>query len=263
LLEYLITHLNIGQLFPKDFNSKNMLCTWEVYKKDELLKLIEIFDIHPLNTTKYLDFIAWREAFFMYQEMKKASLASKITIKENILSLKDQMNKKRKSFVLTPDHKINITPYWLLGFIEGEAWFYVKKVKFTLIFGIGQTITQKAVIESIAQFLNNLIPENLPELKNRPNFIHVDTKDLYKNSKPFVYLTISRLDYILNVFIPFLDSLTFISKKGLDYQDWRTVAFLRKYGKHLTAEGKVLITNICNRMNSNRLTTKAIDSEDK
>jgi hypothetical protein len=43
-----------------------------------------------------------------------------------------------------------------------------------------------------------------------------------------MYLTISKLDYILNVFIPFLDSLTFISKKRLDYTDWKTVAFLRK-----------------------------------
>jgi LAGLIDADG endonuclease len=121
LLEYLTTHLNIGQVYPKDINSENMLSTWEVHKKDDLLKLIEIFDKHPLNTTKYLDFLAWREAFFMYQEMKKASLEIKITIKKKILSLKDQMNKKREDFVLKPDHKINITPYWLLGFIEGEA----------------------------------------------------------------------------------------------------------------------------------------------
>ena len=30
-----------------------------------------------------------------------------------------------------------------------------------LTFGVGQTITQKAIIEAIAQFLNNLIPKNL------------------------------------------------------------------------------------------------------
>ena len=94
-----------------------------------------------------------------------------------------------------------------------------------------------------------------PDVQNLPNFIHIEKKDVYKNSKPFVYLTLSRFDYILNVFIPFLDSLTFISKKGLDYIDWKTVALLRKDGKHFTAEGKVLIQNICNRMNDNRLST--------
>jgi len=37
--------------------------------------------------------------------------------------------------------------------------------------------------------------------------------------------------------------------------DWKTVTLLRKEGKHLTGEGKVLIHNICNRLNDNRLTT--------
>lgn len=36
------------------------------------------------------------------------------------------MNDKRTSFILPSNLKINITPYWLLGFIEGEAWFHVK-----------------------------------------------------------------------------------------------------------------------------------------
>jgi hypothetical protein len=36
--------------------------------------------------------------------------------------------------------------------------------------------------------------------------------------------------------------------------DWKTVALLRKESKHLTAEDKVLIQNICSRMNNNRLT---------
>ena len=252
LLDYLSTRIKIGQVYPKD--GENVSSSWEVAKKADLWRLIEIFDKHPLNTTKYLDYKLWREAFFMYQEMEKASVDKdkKTTIKNNILALKEQMNDKRVSFVLPADHKINITPYWLLGFIEGVAWFYVRKQTFVLTFRLGQTITQKVVIEAIAQFLNNLIPENLPKLKNRPNFIHIDTKDVYTNSKPFIYLTFSRLDYILNAFIPFLESFTFISKKGLDYTDWKTVAFLRKDGKHLTAEGKVLIRNICNRMNNRK-----------
>jgi hypothetical protein len=40
----------------------------------------------------------------------------KKTIKDNILALYKQMNDKRVSFVIPPDHKINITSYWLLGF---------------------------------------------------------------------------------------------------------------------------------------------------
>jgi hypothetical protein len=31
------------------------------------------------------------------------------------------MNTKRTKFVQSPSHKINVTPYWLLGLIEGVA----------------------------------------------------------------------------------------------------------------------------------------------
>lgn len=64
------------------------------------------------------------------------------------------------------------------------------------------------------------------------------------------------------MFIPFLDKLTFLYKKGLDYQDWRQVAMLMKDGSHLTSEGYVIITNIRNRMNNNRLSTNIKTLED-
>ena len=57
LLKYLSTRFNIGQVYPKEFDSYNVSSTWEVSKKADLLKLIEIFDKLTLNTTKYLDFI--------------------------------------------------------------------------------------------------------------------------------------------------------------------------------------------------------------
>jgi len=33
------------------------------------------------------------------------------------------MNKKRNNFIQFPNHNIKITPYWLLGLIEGEGSF--------------------------------------------------------------------------------------------------------------------------------------------
>ena len=55
--------------------------------------------------------------------------------------------------------------------------------------------------------------------------------------------------------IPLLDSLTFFSKKGMDYEDWRSAAMLKLRNKRLTPEGKDLIDFLCSRMNKNRLTT--------
>jgi len=39
------------------------------------------------------------------------------------------MNKERKIYKMPDDHNhiVRITPYWLLGFIEGEGYFLFKK----------------------------------------------------------------------------------------------------------------------------------------
>jgi hypothetical protein len=55
LLEYLNTQFKFGYVYPIDNSDKSNSSIWEVFKKDDLFKLIEIFDKQPLNTTKYLD----------------------------------------------------------------------------------------------------------------------------------------------------------------------------------------------------------------
>lgn len=178
VLEYLSERLKIGHVYPKpSSNSQSNICSLQVKKMADLLKLIEIFDNHSLNTSKYLDYLAWRKAIFLYFGMKEASETIKTTIMENILSLKNEMNNSRISFVLPANHKVNITPYWLLGFTEGVACFQVEKASFILKFSLGQTIVEKAVIKEIAKFLHNLIPEslNLPVRRNnaQPNIIKI------------------------------------------------------------------------------------------
>ena len=91
----------------------------------------------------------WKSAFLLYLSTKNEDSIIKTDTKSKILDIKGQINNSRTSFVLPLSHKIEITPFWLLGFIEGEGWFHVKKQKsnyFSLIFGIGQTINQTPVI---------------------------------------------------------------------------------------------------------------------
>jgi hypothetical protein len=69
------------------------------------------------------------------------------------------MNTKRTNFVQSSSHKINVTPYWLLGLIEGEGCFSVEKTKRVVHkFNLGLTISEKVVIEEIAKFLKTIIP---------------------------------------------------------------------------------------------------------
>ena len=46
--------------------------------------------------------------------------------------------------------------------------------------------------------------------------------------------------YINNVLIPFLDKLEWLSKKNLDYKDWKLVLTLKKKGGIYQIKGKKL-----------------------
>lgn len=70
-----------------------------------------------------------------------------------------------------------------------------------------------------------------------------------------VTLTFSNMKYLTQVFIPFLDSLIFLSNKNLDYRDWKKIVSIKVSKKHLTPEGKELILHLGDKMNKNRLST--------
>ena len=54
------------------------------------------------------------------------------------------MNTLRTKFILPNSHKILITPYWLLGFIEGDGSFSFSTSKsIPLRFNIVQSIIEK------------------------------------------------------------------------------------------------------------------------
>lgn len=54
-------------------------------------------------------------------------------------------NTNRKDFY----HFIIITPYWLLGFIEGEGSFYMQKSQYVVRFEIGKNILDEKVMLAI------------------------------------------------------------------------------------------------------------------
>jgi hypothetical protein len=55
--------------------------------------------------------------------------------------------------------------------------------------------------------------------------------------------------------VPFFDNLIWLSKKKLDYIDWKLILAIKNQGKHFTDEGKELISLISKRINRNRLST--------
>ena len=72
------------------------------------------------------------------------------------------MNRKRTDFKMPLDHIITITPYWLLGFVEGEGNFFIIRKGEGISFGIGQTVRELPGLEAIKDYLFTLPGSDLP-----------------------------------------------------------------------------------------------------
>lgn len=131
-------------------------------------------------------------------------------------------------------HKIHITDNWLLGFIEGDGSFSITKADFILTFSISQK-GNLALMEAIKSYLlhvpnrlesrvSNLDIENNSQSTPFRSAVYITkSKNKYTNTSEYTefnyVLIIKSKDFVNNTLIPYLDSLTFHSKKELDYLD--------------------------------------------
>lgn len=249
MLKYVCKRLKIGHVYVYD-----QFASFYVSSKEDLQKICGIFDKSPLNTSKHLNYLDFKKAFHLYLKREGHKVDSS-RLRKQILALKDSMNKKRTCYKQPVDHRIEITPYWLLGFVEAEGYFSVATSSHRLEFGIGQTLSELSVLEAIKKLLS--LPGSFKITRKDTNVVALnqDNKAKNENSKPMANIRIYKTDYITNVLVPFFDSLTWLSKKSSDYADWKLILTLKNQGKHFIEEGKELISLISKRMNRNRLST--------
>ena len=117
-------------------------------------------------------------------------------------------------------HKITITPYWLLGLIEGEASFSISKSNaLNTTFYLCLTSAQAPLINAIKDFLASfLIGEDLLKLPldyqdSIRKVIGVYSRKERGNSKPHIELVVTQTGFLVDKFIPLLSGLTFVTKK--------------------------------------------------
>lgn len=96
------------------------MATFKVTKQEDIKKIIEIFSKAPLNSIKQLNFLAFKKAFELYINNKSKDLF----LKQQMDNIRYNMNSNRTDYSW-PDRKIWISPYWLLGFLEGDGSFSV------------------------------------------------------------------------------------------------------------------------------------------
>ena len=200
----------------------------KVTSLSEIKLIIEFFSNYPLNSSKHLDFLAFRRAYELYISSNQES---RNEVLQEISEIKGSMNSKRTKYEEPLTHKIHITDNWLLGFIEGDGSFSITKKDFILTFSISQK-GNLPLMEAIQSYLLNISSPlksgtYLEKLKDETpirNVIYLTkSKNRYASlseATAFNYvLIIKSKDFINNILIPYLDSLTFHSKKELDYLD--------------------------------------------
>lgn len=109
VLNYIQKTLGFGRVVEVKKESE---CRFIVSDLGGIEKLIDLFDKFNLNTTKHMDYLAFKKAFLVYKGREGAVTESLV---KEILEIKNQMNNNRTDFTYPADHQINITASWLLG----------------------------------------------------------------------------------------------------------------------------------------------------
>jgi len=254
--------LNIGKVSEMP---KENLCKFSVVNHNELDLLIEIFTIHKLNTTKYLDFLDFKEAYSLYKNRPYNYLYQSIDILSKIIDIKSKMNNSRTNFDVssyieyTWDQHIVIRPLWLLGYIEGDGSFNIWRENIDIVFALVQTEKQQLVLTKIKEYLiNNLGFCEYSLIKiNSSKGIMVKYQKARNMSKATYILLIKDIRIMHNYFIPFLYNLRvyFLTKKLKDFEDIKLASDAIYNGIHRHANIRDLLIRLSYNTNLYRLTS--------
>ena len=230
-------------------------CIFNVTNKEGIALLIIIFDKYNLNTTKHLDFLDFKEAFNLYWNREENS--DVCVKKEKILNLKNKMNTNRVDFDRSDNFPIIITKYWLLGFIEGDGSFFIRRDTLTPTLSIEVSGVQFSVLVEIKKFLESSLEfdkYSLFKLKNS-SIISVNMNKSRNNSKSTTSIIINNISILNNYLIPFFNKTNFLTKKGKDFKDFKLITKIIYIGGHRKEDIRSLILKLSNTMNNFRLST--------
>lgn len=217
LLKFVYETLDIGRIAIRP-NSNS--CTFEIGSEKDLRIFIGLLDKLPLMGSKYLDFLSFREAFFLYFD--RPGLVTDVII-DAIENIRNNHNTRRTNFELPLDFKCIITDYKLLGLIEGDGSFIIRGQDLTPKFEIELTAVQKFLLKAIREFLINYFLQLGLSIDQLEKAIKIYDLKAKGNSKATVRLTISGINFIHNYFNVYLKRLHFYSDKSTDFETFCTV----------------------------------------
>lgn len=228
-------------------NRKFNTYKYTVSKISDLVNIIiPHFDKYPLVGSKNLDFLDFKKALFLLIERNSDNL-------KKILLIKSKMNRNRmyeERWNYLNKLSFDLKPEWVQAFIDGEGTFQCRiaevknkeknYVSIIPTLEIAQSSHDIEVLNGIKNFFG------LGYLKPKYNI-----KSLYESKKS---RSVSRL--IINQYeniIKFLDKYSMLTRKYLDYLDWKKIIELKSNNIHKTSEGLQNMMSIKKGMNKGRL----------
>nr|YP_009710763.1 LAGLIDADG endonuclease type 1 [Amanita thiersii]QFZ98712.1 LAGLIDADG endonuclease type 1 [Amanita thiersii] len=216
-------------------------------KEDIIHKVIPHFIKYPLQSSKELNFKSFKEA----SDIVVRGDHLKLEGLKKIMILKNEMNKNR-SFEELFNHlnlkQIKINPFWIQGFVDAEGSFgtlitkseVTSKIVTRNRLSISQSTHDYEILKAIKEYFN--VGNLQPVLKNIDCLEKAKLckdRSFYYNSSP-------------ETFIPFFEEYPMLTRKYLDFQDFKRFYQLKKEKQYLTEEGFNKMFSIALNMNSGR-----------
>lgn len=247
LLKKIKSYFGVGNIY---FTGKdNTSIQYRIESASDLVVIINHFDKYPLITKKLGDYLLFKQAFELIQgkqHLTEEGLKKLVSIKavlNNGLSdnLKIAFSKTDVIPALRPEVKLakNISPNWLVGFVDAEGCFNVQIFKSTtktgeavkLSFIVTQHIRDECLIRSLIDYFGC-------------GNININRKE--------IYFKITKFSYLIEKVIPFFEKYSLQGVKSKDFNDFCKVSELMQNKIHLTTEGLSQIHKIKAGMNSGR-----------
>ena len=239
-------------------NRKTNTKKYHVTSLSDILNIIiPHFDAYPCLTSKFLNFENWKTIALLLKNKEHLTVEGLQKIREISSSMNTGRNFKEKYEYLKKSLNIDsngnanykLPEHWVQTFIDGEGMFYnyisdnttLDKNKITIdsSLEVAQGNHDVFILLALKQFFNGGYI--------KPKY---DVNSIIECIKS---RSVNR--FILrdsNKIVDFVNKFPMLTRKQLDFLDWKTIVELKNNGLHKSPEGLILIKEIKAKMNSKR-----------
>ena len=217
--------------------------------EDILTKIIPHIDKYPLLTSKYLDYLDFKQVALLMQN----KLHLNKEVKDNILVIKNNMNSLRSFETrwnhLNNSYPIKLSSEWVQAFIDGEGSFQFSIVNtknrgkpylaLSPTLEVAQSSHDVLILKAIIEFFG------VGYLKPKFDIFNMEAAKISRNVNRLVINQHS-------VIIDFFEKYPLFTRKYFDYLDWKKLIKLKSERAQDTEEGLQLMKDIKSGMNRGR-----------